>query len=187
MSHQVRTRVICRIFVRATPRAVWDAICPALKQSGGYVSLAAPAGSAPGDQAASARRLSGLVTIGGSLEAVYFELRDTMTGYTAVTVSHEPSGPPGVPEPCAVSAHDWDQLLGEVKTLLEAQGRELVPQVQALSRRLATARLTGACLGWGRGASGCGPVPSGAGPARTAGGAARTQTRSQPVRRARQR
>jgi len=180
MSHRAMCRVVCRIFIKATPQAVWDAICPALKQSCGGVSPAgtgaASAATAPGDHATSARYLSGVTTIGEILEAdapgrlgraleaaganspvrsslLSFELRDTLTGYTALTVRCEPAGAPGVPDSGAVSACDWDRLLGDLKTLLEADGRErrrtaparpspgrslrlrpkLVPQAHALS------------------------------------------------------
>src|SRR5215472_6227241 len=96
-SHRALTRVVCRIFIKAAPEAVWDAICPA-----------------------SARYFPDLITIGEVLEAdapgrlvhavnaagrdssdrsgvLSFELRDTLTGYTALTVSCEPAGVPGVP------------------------------------------------------------------------------------------
>jgi hypothetical protein len=178
MSHRATTRVVCRIFIKATPEAVWDAICPALKQSGRYVSRAGN-GAAPAAAAghtASARRLEDLITIGEVLEAdppgrvvgavdaagrnssgrsslESFELRDTLTGYTAVTVSCEAAGAPGVPESGAVGAHEWDRLLGDLKIVLEADRHErqrtgptrssqrqparprpmLLPQVQALS------------------------------------------------------
>jgi hypothetical protein len=182
MSDRAMTQVVCRIFIKATPQAVWDAICPALKQSGGYVSPtgngAGLSAARPGDHAASVRYLSDLITIGGILEAdppgrlvhavdaagrnssvrssvLAVELRDTLTGYTALTVSCEPAGAPGVPGSGAVGACDWDRLLGDLKTVLEAEGRErqrtgptrssprrpprlrpkLVPQAQALSGR----------------------------------------------------
>jgi hypothetical protein len=180
ISHRATSRVVCRIFIKATPQAVWDAICPALKQSGGGVSRAGTsavcAGTSPADHAVSARYLSGLITIGEILEAdppgwlghaleagganspvrsslLSFELRDTLTGYTALTVSCEQAGGPGMPESGAVRACNWDQLLGELKAVLEADGRgrrrtaptpssprtplrlrpKLVPQAQALS------------------------------------------------------
>jgi hypothetical protein len=181
ISHRAMSRVVCRIFIKATPQAVWDAICPALKQPGVGVSRAGTsAGSAatrPGDHAASAPYLSGLITIGEILEAdppgrlgraleagganaplrsslLSLELRDTLTGYTALTVSCEPAGAPGVPDSGIVRACDWDRLLGDLKTILEADARgrrltaparpspgrplrvrpKLVPQAQALSR-----------------------------------------------------
>jgi len=152
-SHRALTRVVCRIFIKAAPEAVWDAICPA-----------------------SARYFPDLITIGEVLEAdapgrlvhavnaagrdssdrsgvLSFELRDTLTGYTALTVSCEPAGVPGVPVFGTVGACDWDQLLGDLKTVLEADRRErrhigptrsparqprrlrseLVPQAQALT------------------------------------------------------
>jgi hypothetical protein len=138
MSHQAMTRVVCRIFIKATPQAVWDSICPVLKQSGGYVSLA---GNGAGRNS-SVR--SGLM---------YFEFRDTLTGYTAVTVSCQATGAPGGPEAGTVRTNEWDRLLGDLKIVLEAEGRErqrtgpahslphrpprlrpkLIPQVQALS------------------------------------------------------
>lgn len=138
MSHRAMTRVVCRIFIKASPQAVWEAICPALRQSGGYVSLA---GNGAGRNSSVQ---SGLL---------YFELRDTLTGYTAVTVSCEAVGAPGMPESGAVGAREWDRLLGDLKLVLEAESRErqrtgpthasprrpprlraaLVPQVQALS------------------------------------------------------
>jgi hypothetical protein len=138
MSHRAMRRVVCRIFIKASPRAVWDAICPALNQSDGYVSLAGT-GAAPAAAPPPVR--SGLV---------YFELRDTLTGYTAVTVSCASAD--GF-ESGSVGAHEWDRLLGDLKIVLEYEGRErqrtgsarssprrppglrpkLVPQVQALS------------------------------------------------------
>jgi hypothetical protein len=180
ISHEAMSRVVCRIFIKATPQAVWDAICPALKQSGGAVSPAgtgaASAATSPGDHATSARYLSGPITIGEILEAdppgrlvhaleagganssvrsslLSFELRDTLTGYTALTVSCEPAGAQGMPDSGAVRACDWDRLLGDLKTVLEADARgrrrtaltrpsprgplrlrpELVRQAQALS------------------------------------------------------
>jgi hypothetical protein len=107
---------------------------------------AGSAAAAPGD-AVSAWRLSDLITIGEAQEAdppgrlvravdadgrissvrsgpLSFELRDTLTGYTAVTVSCEPAGAPGVPESGTVGVHDWDRLLGDLKTVLEADRRE---------------------------------------------------------------
>jgi hypothetical protein len=180
ISHRATSRVVCRIFIRATPQAVWDAICPALKQSGDGVSRAGTsagvADAFPGDRAASARHLSGLITIGEILEAdppgrlvhaletaganspvrsslLAFELRDTLTGYTALTVRCEPAGAQDVPDSGIVRACDWDRLLGDLKIILEADGRErrrtaptrpscgrpvrlrpaLVPQAQVLS------------------------------------------------------
>lgn len=136
MSQRAMTRVVCRIYIKASPQAVRDAICPALKQPGEYVSLA------ENDTAPVA--VSGLV---------YFELRDTLAGYTAVTVSCAAAGAPGAPVAGTVGAHEWDRLLGDLKIVLEADRRErqrtgparssprrpprllpkLVPQVQALS------------------------------------------------------
>jgi hypothetical protein len=179
-SHEAMSRVVCRIFIKAAPQAVWDAMCPALKQSGAGVSRAwtsaISAGTSPGDDEASARYLSGLITIGEILEVdppgrlgraleadganspvrsslLSVEIRDTLTGYTALTVSCEPAGAPGVPDSGVVSACDWDRLLGDLKTVLEADGRrrrrtapvshspgrpprirpKLVPQAQALA------------------------------------------------------
>jgi hypothetical protein len=150
ISHRAMSRVVCRIFIKATPQAVWDAICPAVKESGRGVSRAgtgaAAAGTYPGDRAASARYLSGPITIGEILEAdppgrlvhaletagmnsplrsslLSFELRDTLTGYTALTVSCGPAGAQDVPDSGIVRACDWDRLLGDLKTVLEADGR----------------------------------------------------------------
>lgn len=39
MSEEVRTRVVCRIFIKATPEDVWDAICPALGRPGSTVPV----------------------------------------------------------------------------------------------------------------------------------------------------
>ena len=181
ISHRAMSRVVCRIFIKAAPQAVWDAICPALKQSGGVSQAgtgAASAATSPGDHAASARYLSGLITIGEIVEAdppgrlvhaleagganspvrsglLSFELRDTLTGYTALTVSSEPAGAPGVPDSGTLRACDWDWLLGDLKAVLEADTRrrrrtvparpsprgpvrlrpKLVPQAQGLSGR----------------------------------------------------
>jgi hypothetical protein len=166
---RARTRVVCKIFIKATPQAVGDAINPALTPSGG---LARWDGSGP---VASSR--SGLVSV---------EVRDTLTGYTAVTVSREPDEAPGRAASGSVSAHAWERLLGDLKTVLEADGRK---RQRAGSRAgvinlAATARLTGASFAWGRGANVAAPVAGDAGRAQTAGGAGRAQTRSQPERRA---
>ena len=161
ISHRPIRRVVCRIFIKATPQAVWDAICPALEQSGEGVSRArtsaASAATSPGDHAASARYLSGLITIGEILEAdppgwlvhaleagganppvrsgvLSFELRDTLTGYTALTVSSEPAG---VPDSGTVRACDWDRVLGDLKSVLEAdtRGRRLIVPARPSPRR----------------------------------------------------
>jgi hypothetical protein len=104
---RARTRVVCKIFIKATPQAVWDAIDPALTPPGGLVRAwhAGP----------SALSRSGPVS---------FELRDTLTGYTAVTVSRGPDEAPGRPASGSVSAYEWERLLSELKTVLEADGRE---------------------------------------------------------------
>jgi purine nucleoside permease len=52
---------------------------------------------------------------------VYFELRDTLAGYTAVTVSCAAAGAPSAG---TVGAHEWDRLLGDLKIVLEADTRE---------------------------------------------------------------
>ena len=97
MSHRARTRVICKVFIKATPQAVWDAICPAVKKHG------------------IARIRSSFLS---------FELRDTLTGYTAVTVSYEPDRTPGAQQSGADGAHGWDRLLTDLKTAIEADRRE---------------------------------------------------------------
>ena len=158
IEHAAMTRVVCRIFIKATPQAVRDAICPGLNQSGGYVT---PTSDGAGPSAVgltigeilAADPPGLLVRAADAAEAnssvrsglLSFELRDTLTGYTALTVSCEPAGSPG--------AFDWDRLLGDLKTVLETDGRRrqrtaptrpspsrplrlrpvLVPQAQALS------------------------------------------------------
>jgi hypothetical protein len=142
------TRVVCRIFIKAQPQDVWDAICPVLRQSDGALpaagdGLAAAAGS--GDHAAKARHVVDLITTGEVLEAdppdrlvhaldgseraaptrpvlLSWELRDTLTGYTALTVSCEPDGGRSGPEAVTAGAYEWDRLLGDLKTVLEAAG-----------------------------------------------------------------
>jgi hypothetical protein len=180
-SHRARTRVICKVFIKAPPQAVWDAICPAVRERGGCAPPACsgegPAAAPRGDHGTSARCLCDLITIGEVLEAdpagrpisavgaagrnapvrsglLSFELRDTLTGYTAVTVSCEPDRAAGAQE-SATCASGWDRLLAELKTVVEAGRRErhravlasssprlplqlrpkLVPQVPALSGR----------------------------------------------------
>ena len=115
ISHRAATRVVCRVFIKAPPQAVWDAICPALKQDGADVS--------PG----------GISVRSGALS---FELRDTLTGYTALTVSCEPADAPAAPDSGAVSACDWDRLLGDLKTELEAgrRGRQRTGPVRSSTR-----------------------------------------------------
>jgi len=98
MSHRARTRVICKVFIRATPQAVWDALSPAVRQHDG---------SAPVP--------SGLLS---------FELRDTRAGYTAVTVSCEPVRAAAVQESGTGGAYGWDRLLADLKTVIEADRRE---------------------------------------------------------------
>ncbi len=109
MSQEMRTRVVCRIFIKATPEDVRDAICFALKQ----------------DESARSARLS-------------VELRDTLTGYTSLTVSCEPGGAPGAPAPVPVGACDWDRLLSDLKTVLEAGRDRRVrrPRAPATTRSL---------------------------------------------------
>jgi hypothetical protein len=233
-SHEATTRVVCRIFIKATPEAVWDAICPAPAQAGGYAS---PTGNGdgpaapPGAHAESARCLPDLVMIGEILEAgppgrladaaarnssvrsgaLSVELRDTLTGYTALTVSCEQAGVPGVQE-AGTGRCDWDQLLGDLKIVLEVDRRQRqragrarpsprwplqlrptpIPQALALPGGAVTSRLTGASLAWGRGAYASVPVRGGAGRKAGLGGcgaavAGRPQSRSRPVRRARRR
>jgi hypothetical protein len=97
MSHRARTRVICKIFIKATPQAVWDAICPAVGAAGRNAPIR-----------------SSLLS---------FELRDTLTGYTAVTVSCEPDRAPGAHE-SGTAAYGWDRLLADLKTVIEADRRE---------------------------------------------------------------
>jgi hypothetical protein len=67
-SHRAMTRVVCRIFIKATPQAVWDAICPALNQSDEYVpptgNGAGPTAARSVHHAASVRYFSDLITIG---------------------------------------------------------------------------------------------------------------------------
>jgi hypothetical protein len=153
ISQRAMSRVVCRIFIKATPQAVWDAICPGLKQSGGHGARAGTsavsAATPPGAHPAGARYLCDLVALGELLEAdppgrlvhaletggadsparsilLAFEFRDTLTGYTALTVSCTPAGAPGEPgEPDSgtVRACDWDGLLGDLKTVIEADGR----------------------------------------------------------------
>jgi hypothetical protein len=178
-SHRARRRIICKVFIKAQPQAVWDAICPAVKKRGGCAPQACGGeglGAArPGDHGTSARCLCDLITIGEVLEAdpagqlisavgpagrnapirsglLSFELRDTLTGYTAVTVSCEPDRTAGARE-CATCASGWIRLLVDLKIVIEAgrRGRhlavpaspsprlplqlrpKLVPQVPALS------------------------------------------------------
>jgi hypothetical protein len=156
MSRRAVPRVICKIFIKATPQAVWAAICPASKSNCGYASPTPsrerPAAASPGVHATSARCLCDLITIGGVLEAdplgrricavgaaarnapirsglMSVELRDTLTGYTAVTVSCEPDRAPSAQE-SRTGAYEWDRLLGDLKTVTEAGRRErhrLVP------------------------------------------------------------
>jgi hypothetical protein len=109
MSPEMRTRVVCRIFIKATPEDVRDAICLALTLD---------------EQAESARHS--------------VELRDTLTGYTSLTVSCEPDGAPSASAPVAAGARDWDRLLGDLKIVLEA-GRERPvrrPRAPAAARSL---------------------------------------------------
>jgi len=87
-SPEPMTRVVCRIFIKATPQAIWDAICPAARQ---YP------------------------------ESLSFELRDTLTGYTALTISCQPDGGYAVASPPTTRAYEWDRLLGDLKTVLEAR------------------------------------------------------------------
>jgi hypothetical protein len=156
MPHRARTRVICKIFIKATPRAVWDAICPAVKKHGGCAPPATSgdgaAAAPPGEHGTSARCLCDLITIGEVLEAdppgrlisavgaagrnapvrsglLSFELRDTLTGYTAVTVSCEPDRAGGAQEPGTGGAYGWDRLLADLKTVVEADRRERVRTV----------------------------------------------------------
>jgi hypothetical protein len=107
MSHRARTRVICKVFIKATPQAVWDAICPAVEKHAGCAPIR-----------------SGLLSV---------ELRDTLTGYTAVTVSREPDRTAGVQESGPGGAYGWDRLLADLKTVIEADGRERQRTVLARS------------------------------------------------------
>jgi hypothetical protein len=167
-SHRAMRRVVCRIFIKATPEAVWDAICPALRQSGRYVSPAGsgagPTAAPPGDHVASARYLSELIAIGDVLEAdppgrlvhaldaagrsasirsshLSVELRDTLTGYTALTVRCEPEAAPGVLVPGTAGAFEWDRLLADLKAGLEGgleggrDGRQSGPAPSSSSPR----------------------------------------------------
>jgi hypothetical protein len=129
VSYRARRRVVCRIFIKATPQAVWDAICPAVKQAGGYVSpaedsatIAAILEADPPDRLVTAVDAAGPSSSARS-GVVSFELRDTLTGYTALTVSCEPAGAHAAPESGTVSGCDWDRLLGDLKIILEADGR----------------------------------------------------------------
>jgi hypothetical protein len=151
MSHAARTRVICKVFIKAGPQAVWDAICPAVKKHGGCARPTRSGDGLPaaprGEDGASARCLCDLITIGEVLEAdppgrlisapaaagpnarirsalLSFELRDTLAGYTAVTVSCEPDRAPGAQQSGAGCAHGWDQLLADLKAGIEADRRE---------------------------------------------------------------
>ena len=147
MSHRARTRVICKVFIKAAPQAVWDAICPAVKKHGGCARPAQSgeglAAAPRGEDVSSARCLCDLITIGEVLEAdppgrlisaraaagrkpriqsslLSFELRDTLAGYTAVTVSYEPDRAPGAQQSGTGGAHGWDRLLTDLKTVIEA-------------------------------------------------------------------
>jgi hypothetical protein len=217
------TRVVCRIFIKAPPQDVWDAICPALKQSDGSLSAAGgglAAAARPGDHAAKARHAFDLITIGEVLEAdppgrlvhaldgsgreasarpvlVSWELRDTLTGYTALTVSCEPDGGRSEPEAVTAGAYEWDRLLSDLKTVLEAAGRtdgkpgrpshrragaSASARIRPLPHRpyqagvpqSASASVTSVSFDWARGANVS---------ARAAGGAWRRRTRSQPTHR----
>ncbi|HTZ93065.1 MAG TPA: hypothetical protein VMB74_11770 [Streptosporangiaceae bacterium] len=100
MPPEMRTRVVCRIFIKATPEDVRDAICLALKQ----------------DERAGSDRHS-------------VELRDTQTGYTSLTVSCGLAScpadrAPGPPAHAGAGAYAWERLLGDLKTVLEAAGRD---------------------------------------------------------------
>lgn len=118
MSQRARTRVICKVFIKAPPEAVWDAMCPAVKKfGGGEVMEADPPGRLISAVDAAGRN----APIGSSL--LSFELRDTLTGYTAVTVSCEPDRAPGAQESAACS-YGWDRLLADLKTGIEADRRE---------------------------------------------------------------
>jgi uncharacterized protein YndB with AHSA1/START domain len=118
MSQRARTRVICKVFIKAPPEAVWDAMCPALKKlGGGDVMEADP----PGRLISAVDAAGPNAPIGSSL--LSFELRDTLTGYTAVTVSCETDRAPGAQE-SAACASGWDRLLADLKTGIEADRRE---------------------------------------------------------------
>jgi hypothetical protein len=99
MPQEMRTRVVCRIFIKAAPEDVRNAICFALEQN----------------ESAGSARLS-------------VELRDTLTGYTSLTVSCDPDGEPGAPARVAAGAYEWERLLGDLKTVLEAAGRDRSPR-----------------------------------------------------------
>ena len=107
-SHRATTRVVCRIFIKATPQAVWDAIT-----TGGGLEANPPGLLA---RASDAGRPDTSVRSG----LVYFELRDTLTGHTAVTVSRVNDGAPDAAASGSVGAYEWERLLGELKTVLEA-------------------------------------------------------------------
>jgi uncharacterized protein YndB with AHSA1/START domain len=114
MSQRARTRVICKVFIKAPPEAVWDAMCHAVKKrGGGEVMEADPPGRLISAVGAAGRNAQ----IGSSL--LSFELRDTLTGYTAVTVSCEPDRAAGAQE-SATCASGWDRLLADLKTVIEA-------------------------------------------------------------------
>jgi len=150
MSHRARTRVICKVFIKAAPQAVWDAICPAVKKRGGCARPAQSgeglAAATRGEDVSSARCLCDLITIGEVLEAdppgrlisapaaagpnarirsalLSFELRDTLAGYTAVTVSCELDRTPGAQQ-SGTGGRGWDRLLTDLKTVIEADRRE---------------------------------------------------------------
>jgi hypothetical protein len=82
-------RVVCRIFIKTTPEAVFDAI-----YNGPDASIR-----------------STLLSV---------ELRDTLTGYTALTVSCGPDSEQSPATPPVAGAYEWDRLLRDLKTVLEA-------------------------------------------------------------------
>ena len=110
-SHRATTRVVCRIFIKATPQAVWNAITMGTGLEADPPGRLVFASNAGGPDA---WIRSGLVSV---------ELRDTLTGHTAVTVSRKPDGAPGAPASGSVGTHEWERLLGDLKTVLEARGR----------------------------------------------------------------